>query len=179
MKSLKRFGFSLLFIFSFISCAKTNSSDKNSEGQKIAFTCRGDELHFDKIESYSISFEALDSIESRKNQSDNDRFLLQIVNSFRSENLMGVDSVRLIEIGFTKKHINEDDYKYLCELFQEQYVYEDTTMCQAVFRDIMLFKENQKLTGVAKICYTCGHSVVMSEDSIREVNVSRLDALLN
>jgi hypothetical protein len=178
MKSIGQIAFSLLFIFSFVSC-KNNSSNKNSESQKTACTCSGDEFSFDKVEAYSISFEALDAMEAKKNQSDNDRFLLQIVNSFRTNNLKELDSAKLIVLGFTQRQINKEDYKYLCELFQEQYAYEDTTACQAIFRDILLFKENRKLTGVAKICYTCGHSVVMIGDSVREVNVNRLDALLN
>jgi hypothetical protein len=178
MKSFNRVVFFLLLIFLFTSCTKITSPDKNSEGEKAAFTCKGDEFTFDNVEAYSVSFETLDAVETKINQSDNDKFLLQIVNSFQHNNLKEVDSVKLIEIGFAQKHIKED-YKYLCELFQEKYVYEDTTACAAIFRDILLFKENQKLTGVAKICYSCGHSVVLLGDSVSEVNVNRLDALLN
>lgn len=144
MKSFTNAVFFLLFFFSFVSC-KNNSSDNNSEGQKTAFTCQGNQLNFDRVEAYSISFEALRAIEDRENQTDENRFLLQLVNSFRTKNLKEVNSVKLIEIGFAQKHINEEDYKSLCELFQEQYVYEDTTACQAIFRDIMLFKRETEV----------------------------------
>lgn len=178
MKSRSPIAFFLLCIFILISCTKNKPSNSISE-QPTDWGCHAGDLQFDKVEGYTISYEDLQVIENRKPQSDNDKLLDQIVNYYPIDNLKEADSAMLVTIGFTPKNINKEDYQYLCDLFQDKYVYPDSTACDAIFRDIILFKEKQKLTGVAKICYGCGHSVVLIGDSTKEVNVYRLDALLN
>jgi hypothetical protein len=167
-----------LTILCFCSCTKNNTPDSIAK-QKTDFICSAGDLQFDEVEAYTISYEDLQVIENRKPQSDNDKLLDRIVSYYPIDNLKEADSAMLVRVGFTPKNINKEDYQYLCNLFQEKYVYEDTLACQAVFRDILLFKEKQKLTGLAKVCYSCGHSVVFFGDSLRNVNAYRLDALLN
>lgn len=178
---MKSFVSILVFLFAataLMSCTK-KSSETNYQVQETGFTCTTKNFTFDKVEAYSISLSALDVIEEKSNKTDNDKFLLQLTNTYITDNLKNTDSTKLTAAGFTQKIIDKENYPDLCALFQEQYVYQDTMACQPVFRDILLFKEKQRLTGVAKICYTCGHSVVLLGDSTKEVNVYRLDALLN
>lgn len=178
MKLLAQVAILCLCVSCFIRCTKNNTSE-NSALPTTDFTCNAGELHFDKVEAYTISYEDLLIIQNRRPQSDNDKLLDRIVNYFPVDNLKETDSAKLVAIGFTSKNLNKEDYQYLCDLFKERFVYEDTTACAPIFRDILLFKEKQKLIGLAKVCYSCGHSVVDFGDSLGNVNVYKLDALLN
>jgi hypothetical protein len=160
-----------------------NRKEKNSEQPNLiqeGFLCSGEHIIFDSIEHYKITEVEHASIESKNLKTSNDKKMLLITDSFLPNNLL--DSIiksDLLSLGFKTKKISLEDYKHLCDLFQENYQYADSTACSPRFRDLLVFKKQREITGFAKICFQCGHSIVLTKNSIREVDVYRLDALLN
>lgn len=68
----------------------------------------------------------------------------------------------LQEIGFSKTNILENKFEELNELFSLKNPKEHlSNSCIAVYRDILIFKKNNKVIGVAKICFDCDQSQII------------------
>ena len=58
--------------------------------------------------------------------------------------------------GYEKKKIDSKDFAELNKIFAEKSPIEGVTAaCISVFRDVLVFKNKGKVSGVAKICFSC------------------------
>jgi len=62
----------------------------------------------------------------------------------------------LTKAGYKKTEINSADFQQITNLFSEQPEREGLYFaCIPIFRDILVFKKNEKVIGAAKICFGC------------------------
>ena len=147
----------LLFLFLVFGC-----SDERGE---IYFD-------FDEIEYYVIdSVSEIDlidiSIEVRTD-SNNTRTELEILKSAiiigeEPETLKDSAVIgELINIGFERKPIRRNRVK---DFFRERKdTIAMTALCGPVYRDILVFKKQNKISGIAKICFSCDkHHIIGSQ----------------
>lgn len=78
---------------------------------------------------------------------------------------------------FIKSNLNEKDILTLKKVFTEKFAISITEKaCAPLFRDILIFKKNNKTIGIAKICLECekfylvGNKVTSNIDSFGENN---------
>lgn len=114
---------------------------------------------YDAVDHYTIDVkrEEIEDLYNRQNQSVTDRLRWNIIVSEMPENSMGTDSLNLLaQIGYSKKAIHESKFEEIDKIFAEKP--QEGMMassCIPVFRDILIFKRNEAITGVAKICFEC------------------------
>lgn len=88
-----------------------------------------------------------------------DHFYIKVVNKRKDTSLTFVDSLEMI--GFTKTKIVDSKIDQIHELFKSKYVdIIETTACDPVYRDILVFKKDSSIVGVAKICFSCDQKVI-------------------
>jgi hypothetical protein len=112
---------------------------------------------FDELVHYNI--EINDDILFKKKEKMNPLLQLQydllIENTPNSINDTFFVS-QLDKIGFHKNQVPGNKFSKIQEIFREKETNEGVSMaCIAVYRDILLFKKNKKIIGIAKICFTC------------------------
>jgi len=59
---------------------------------------------------------------------------------------------------FQKKFISKDDHAIIDKIFCKQVINEDElyfSECIAIYRDMFIFKKDNKITGIAQICFDC------------------------
>lgn len=68
----------------------------------------------------------------------------------------------LEKYNYTKSIIPKEKHQVLEEIFrQKEHHHIDQANCMTMYRDILIFKHQGKITGTAKICMTCAESVIM------------------
>lgn len=176
IKALSLIAFSVGLLCSCYKLVKEQQTNLNHQ----SFLCSGVNISFDSIEYYHITESEHYSIQEKNIKTNKDKKLLSLTDSFFPKELQdSIVSSDFLSIGFKARQISRQDYNHICQLFQEDYQYIDSTACSPNFRDLLIFKKQHEITGFAKICYQCGHSIVLTKNSTREVDVYRLDALVN
>lgn len=99
------------------------------------------------------------------------QLLLDVLTSYTPESLK--DSVfvaQLEDIGYNKKVLPDSINESLNKIFSERAYDEDyaAPACMPYFRDVYVFRKNNKITGVAKICYGCGFSYFTGTDAVTQ-----------
>jgi hypothetical protein len=68
----------------------------------------------------------------------------------------------LKSFGYTKSKIDSKKFNKINEIFTEKRHSElYATACIYIYRDILIFKKNSKIIGVAKICFGCDANVII------------------
>jgi len=143
-----------LFLVSFI----ITIGCKNKDASKPYFD-------FDALEHYSLS---LDSASERRlftadSLNSNDSVLTAILVKDTPTILADSSILRALEkIGFAKKTVNHSKFERINSIFcwAKYKVDEPIYKCEAVYRDILIFKNKGHTVGTAKICFDCGHHVI-------------------
>lgn len=172
-------------IIGLLFLALVNCTEKVKEKKGIAVTrdsiiqCNSD-FQFDRIEHYKVSeMSKWENMNIAKTPVENQ--VLELLYRYSPKSLLSpLTSTNLSEIGFTEWEIPKKNYGKICEIFNEQYEYPDSTACSPVFRDIIVFKNKGVVSGFAKCCFQCGHSMVLlKSDSTRNVDLIKLKEFLN
>lgn len=61
----------------------------------------------------------------------------------------------LVQYGFSKTSIDTSSYPTLRQIFSENKCQDDVYACAPLYRNVLIFKLNNKITGKAKICFDC------------------------
>lgn len=126
-------------------------------------------FNFDSIEYYNIDIEenlamALSELQD-KSELDKLRYDIiigEVPKSIRNPNFIN----NLIKIGFKKSEIKSEDFKNISQLFSEKPEREGIYFaCITIFRDILIFKKNKKVVGIAKICFDCNQNQIIGSES--------------
>jgi hypothetical protein len=65
------------------------------------------------------------------------------------------------ELGFLKTEVMGNKFVQINEIFCERYHSKiESKTCSPVYRDILIFKKNNRIVGTAKICFVCSRSVI-------------------
>ena len=72
----------------------------------------------------------------------------------------------LSSLGFKKSSIKPKKFTDLNQIFVEKSEQDGIVFaCIPVFRDLLVFKKNNKITGFAKICFECNQSHIIGSKS--------------
>ena len=148
LKSLK-----ILLIFCVLI---TNIKCKNKNSEK-----KLDLFNFDKVEHYSTNNKSsiYSSINKKhfKNLDESEKKYLKILdNNLQPKNsdttfVLELQNLNFKKVTSEKLHIN----KYR-EIFSSEFCNEmQENACAPIYRDIYVFRNNNKIVGIAKICFDC------------------------
>lgn len=129
----------------------------------ILFTCCNSKespfFKFDKVEYYSIKIHDDDFVDliSSEKKSFIDSINVGIV-FYNIPNTLNDSTFffTLFHSKYTKNEINKNDFIDLNTIFSESNKpFINAKACAPIYRDILIFKFNNKVTGIAKICFQC------------------------
>ncbi|MCU7615714.1 hypothetical protein NZ698_00770 [Chryseobacterium sp. PBS4-4] len=114
-------------------------------------------FNYDEIDHYKIEIDDADDLYFDQNISSIDQLKYKVIYQNTPENIDDLDFLNFLnEIGYLKQKINSTDFNNIDNIFIEKPEEEMMTAgCIAIFRDILVFKKNNEVTGVAKICFSC------------------------
>jgi len=147
----------ILLVFLLISC--------KSNDEKAFFD-------FDSVEYYSLNKnKEVEIIENNRN-GIKDSILNKILYSEFPDALDNDVFYKNVNTNsFSKFKLSQKDIEYLKnDVFHEKLsfkMFELNKACAPEYRDILVFKKNNKISGIAKICFSCGQFYIIS--SKREI----------
>ncbi|QTV06187.1 hypothetical protein [Faecalibacter bovis] len=142
----------LLFLIIFINCSYNNPNSY---------------FEFNKIEYYRLDKNYIDLNKDSKviNPLDTTNiavFQFNVINTSIPLDLNNNQlQNKLKEIGFSKLEIPEKYYKDIDKIFSyKEYKESFQAMCLPSYRDILIFKKENEIIGIAKICFQCGQHAI-------------------
>jgi len=153
---VKRYSIVLL-LFLILSC-------KSKEEKKF--------FDFDSVEYYSLYKNKEKEIIENNRKSIKDSILNNILYSEFPDALDNDVFYKTVNSNsFSKFKLSQKDIAYLKnDVFLEKLsfkIFELNKACAPEYRDILVFKKNNKISGIAKICFSCGQFYIIS--SKREI----------
>ncbi|KIA99275.1 hypothetical protein OA93_06505 [Flavobacterium sp. KMS] len=151
----------LLLILTIISC---NNSTKVIPKENIAQKKELKKFYeSDKIDHYylDISEDAFFSLMKKENKTQDDKSLAQLLVASNYPNSISQPNFEsdLKKFHFAKHELNKEKKKEIENIFSQQdslrYEYAG---CLPKYRDIFIFKKNDSIIGIAKVCFGCGVS---------------------
>jgi hypothetical protein len=68
---------------------------------------------------------------------------------------------KLEKAEFKKSIVDKSKFSKIDEIFAEKnLLFDSTTKCVPIFRDILIFRKSGKIVGIAKICFRCGQNEI-------------------
>lgn len=135
----------------------------------LAISCSRKEgayyFNFDQVDHYSIEIDesTLFDLEEKTNLSRNEQLKVDLIVNYKPESIEDTLFVpKLEQFGFTKQKVPDEKFAALKELFREKShkeVYH--LLCIHVYRDVLIFKRNDSIIGMAKICFECLDSQIV------------------
>ena len=122
-------------------------------------------FEFDQIDYYYIDIDEMtfNELALSKKRKKKEQQLLHLVSRGYLESLKDTGHILLAEdLGYIKHRINQNLFPAIHDIFSEK-DHENwlSAACIAILRDILVFRKNNKIVGVAKICVTCmQHEIV-------------------
>lgn len=161
----------IIFLFVFSNC---NSGSENLKETKIlekeTVVVKMDScmpyFNFDEIEHYylNISEDKAYNPDSVENKTSFQKRKLQFITELYPVNVLELDSVEvknLEEWGYVKTQLPASQFEDINNVFCERsHDLAQYATCGPVYRDILVFKNNRKIVGVARICFACGMNFI-------------------
>ncbi|BFM42885.1 hypothetical protein CFS9_15260 [Flavobacterium sp. CFS9] len=142
----------VLLLFVIISC--------KSKEEKTFFD-------FDNVEYYSLNKSKEEEISRNSNIGVRDSIFESVFYKDYPDTLNSSVFLKMVNSdGFSRFELSEKDVEYLRnDVFIEKIslkMFELNKACAPEYRDILVFKKNSKISGIAKICLWCGHFYFIS-----------------
>ncbi|MEN2486546.1 hypothetical protein AAYQ05_01995 [Flavobacterium sp. B11] len=137
----------------------------------VILSCKSKEdkmfFDFDSVEYYSLNKSKEKEIEENNRNGIKDSIINDILYSEFPEKLNNEVFYEIINSrGFSKFDLSQKDVDYLKnDIFVEKIslkVFGTMKACAPEYRDFLVFRKNDKVSGIAKICLWCGHSYFIS-----------------
>jgi hypothetical protein len=147
-----------------------------------------DFFDFDTVEHYSSNFDEfkIGNLYDNKKKSEMDSFREGIILGSIPLNISDTSFLEKLEkLGYERKLLNENLYEEINEIFSEKKTNENIeTACIYVYRDIFIFKKDNKIIGCAKICFGCMANQIVGTKAItinfgQEGDYEKLEKLVN
>lgn len=129
-------------------------------------------FNYDAIDYYHINMEensimALDTI---PNRSKKDQLKLDILINKTPKDINDTEFIKSLDkLGFKKSVIKAQNFKKINEIFIEKTVNENIEYaCIPIYRDILIFKKQKKVIGIAKICFECHQKHIVGTNANTE-----------
>lgn len=114
---------------------------------------------FDKIEHYHINIDDTEIFELNDNplKSKLDSLKNEIISSDAPQDISDLHFIdKLEEMGFKKSLVNTSKFTSIRTIFTEKStLFNETSRCEPIYRDILIFKKQNKVIGTAKLCFDC------------------------
>lgn len=125
-------------------------------------------FQFDSVTHYQINMDetALEGLELNKNPNESEELLQGVL--FKNQppsapkTLKNINEIsfikKLIGLGFKKEMLKAKHFAAINEIFKERDNQNiEEPYCGVVYRDVLVFHKLNKITGIAKLCFSCGH----------------------
>lgn len=116
-------------------------------------------FEYDAIDYYSndIDESKIGDLYDNQSKSEIDSFKMEIILGDIPKSISDLDFIdKLAKVGYKKTQIDKSKFDSIDNLFVEKTVTENlATACIYVYRDILIFKKDDKVVGTAKICFDC------------------------
>jgi len=117
---------------------------------------------FDAIHHYStdVDAKAVYDLYEQDSLTDSDKMLMAILMDPVSQDFSFINNLE--KLNFIQKDIDSNKLELINDLFKVKIVDEYTaTACEPLYRDVLIFRKNSDITGIAKICFGCDkHSII-------------------
>ena len=156
----------LIICFSFLSCKDSETKIVNSEStivnsesiksnNKFFFDFDSVDYYFKDIEDSEILREVR-RLEGIDDKSDEYNYLNLISEDYPKKINDRNFIKNLSEFGYSKNQIDKKYYNEINSLFSETKCDSSfAAACIPIYRDILVFYKEEKIIGIAKICFTC------------------------
>jgi hypothetical protein len=135
------------------------------------------ELKWDEIDFYRISERANYELHAVETRGTDSKALEELV-YFNSPDTLNELNVTVLKKKYTQYKMNENQIKEISKFFVhydsavQKGSFTLTTFCDPVYRDILVFKKDQKIIGVAKVCFGCTQNYLLfGESGMRDVTL--------
>ena len=146
-----------IFCLTFWGCNST--TEKKSELLDNSKSARKKFFEYDAIDYYSNNFDASKIADLYDNQSKSktDSLKMGIILGDIPSSISDSAFINELEkIGYKKIVIDKSNFDSIDKIFVEKTTINDgSTACIYVYRDILIFKKDNKVIGTAKICFEC------------------------
>lgn len=160
---------SALILILLVACTDKKQSNNLSDTETNQKTNINNEIpkikygniffQYDAIDYYHIEKEeeSVKDLFENHNKSKIDKLKFEVIVNETPDSLQDQEFLNhMDEIGYSKKKINSTKFEALNKIFIEKpYEEGSARACIPVFRDILIFKKNDKITGMMKICFDC------------------------
>lgn len=142
----------LLVSVCLFQCGQKSAEPESVAGSQPFFT-------FDRVDHYHLDIDrnGFDSIVRKEDKSRKEQALLQILQ--QNIPVSTIDTLFIPNMGMLDFHQTLVDPKFhseLSRLFSVNKPAADTrTACEPIFKDVLIFRQKQKVIGVAKIAFDC------------------------
>lgn len=142
----------VLLLFLLLSC-------KSKEEKKF--------FDFDSVEYYSLNKSKEEEMGENNSKSiDNGIFDKIFFDNYPEKVNNAIFYKTINSHGFSKFELSQKDIEYIRdEIFLEKSsvkMFENVYACAPQYRDILIFKKNKKISGIAKICLSCRQFYLIS-----------------
>jgi hypothetical protein len=148
---MKNFSIYIIF-FALISCNRAPVFDFDSVTFyhiKNDADCNRDEIFCDLLYEDSLAYKSMNLVESQ-------------INKF-----------------YARKMIDEKTTNELRDIYtNEMYLQLSETKCEPIYRDILVFKKKDIITGISKVCFECNMSYSIDlNGQLMEINEKKIEEL--
>lgn len=153
-----------LLSFFFFSCQDVKKSNENTNHF----------FDFDEIEYYhkDISLQEWVEIARKENKTSEEIALLKILNTDYPTSIKDLNFIAELEKLYSEKtKIEKSKFKEIGDIFSEKY-YGNYELygCEPFYRDILVFKSNNKIVGISKICFECSlHCTIGTKKNTKQL----------
>ena len=168
----EKFAILILFLL-FISCKKVDEN-KTAEIKTVesAFVPKyGKEFfEYDKIDYYKNKIDSIDELETNKDVSKINNLKYEVILGEKPKRLSDAEFFNGLEkMDFKKSEIRQSKFGEINKIFIEKTVSQSLDYaCPAVYRDILVFKKQNKTIGIAKICFECYKNQIVGTEANTE-----------
>jgi len=159
----------VILILGFLILISCNQSSNKKTVSAIKQTECKPYFEFDEIEHYSTEIDEsqLYEIETKKIKTEEEKKQADVIGGDMLSQLSDTIIIKdLGKLGFTKNIISKGQFKVMNEVFCERkHETSEDYSCLEVYRDIFVFKRNNKIIGTAKICFSCHQRVIAGTKS--------------
>lgn len=145
--------FYIFLYFALISCGVQQSKVPLKKETKFALgqdTVKFDEINYYKLDKYFDEFYLKNYHKSPKR-----KIIYNIVYGDTPKTVSDTLFVKDLEkYHFHQAHLEISKYQKIAEIYANGSIKYDVT-CKVTFRDILVFKKNNKIVGISKICFGC------------------------
>lgn len=154
-----------IVLFLILLITSCNSEDQIENGSKNSEDYKEYYFDFDKIEHFHVHTHNSIRLSGAKDTlTEDDYKLLSGLVDFNIPSSLSDTFFlsKIEEIGFTKREISETKNDSINELFRRKAFDMNYSFspCMPIFRDILIFRKQHELVGIAKICFQCKYITV-------------------